>query len=885
MAYTFIRWLRSGMSASLDDQPQPSSTAERAKLSVGVDVGGTGLQSKIGTTNLEVLGPGDVAGIDPRQVVRMHPLPGTLDFEPTYRAHVEFDRPDLPWLLTPFGPDSTEKLRPWIWLVVLERGDGVELVPGTPPMLKVSGPAIATLPALNEAAAWAHVQVTGDTADGAETITANEPERIISRLICPSALSAGKSYLACVVPIFKRGALAGLGREVPANVALDAWDRAQAQPVELPVYHQWEFSTGGEGDFKSLVLRLESRSQLPGVGTRQLDVTEPGFGIAARTEETTVELGGALRVDEPADPPIDSALASDLEPIVNRTDAVGPPIYGRWHAAGEKVSSSGAGSPGWLDALNLDPRYRVAAGVGTLVVQERQEDLMAAIWEQLGEILRANQLLRQAQLAVAASKRVVARHLAPLSHLELLSVAGPTLPRIRMGPGRTARRDVAESCMPWLAFSGAFRKIVRAHGPLERRIANSTRTSVPDHPPPPAIDIPSMLDSLANGWLVPRPIQLPRGAVPLPAESVPTPPHRATIWEGGRPPRLARWREEGARAEPNPLGELAQTFAALATRVPAATCTPLDSGGLASTVRAQIDPDVAVADRARAQVNFPSTSRVLLSRRLDPIMAAPEIPTPMIGPLQELGTEWLLPGIDEIPPNSLAIVEPDAAFIEGYMVGLNHEMGRELLWRGFPTDQRGTVFSHFWDRRGSVPSETAPVPDHDIPPIHQWDPASALGEHLDSGSLDLIILLVRGDLLQRYPRPTIYLQRGTWDKDLQGAVVFTDGLADRSPVPLLDDKDWDADTRFPLFRGGAGADITFLGFGVPKQEVRGIERADAKSNAKDADAGWYVVFQEQPTEPRFGQAAASTQDSDRLASQLLRPPFRLFVHAGDLVPE
>ena len=37
------------------------------------------------------------------------------------------------------------------------------------------------------------------------------------------------------------------------------------------------------------------------------------------------------------------------------------------------------------------------------------------------------------------------------------------------------------------------------------------------------------------------------------------------------------------------------------------------------------------------------------------------------------------------------------------MAGLNHEMARELLWRGYPTDQRGTVFRRFWDRAGAVP--------------------------------------------------------------------------------------------------------------------------------------------------------------------------------------
>src|SRR5207249_4204956 len=114
-------------------------------------------------------------------------------------------------------------------------------------------------------------------------------------------------------------------------------------------------------------------------------------------------------VDEPSPSPVDEQFAADLEPVLNVPDAVGPPIYGRWHAAVTKASA--AKPAGWPDELNVDPRHRVAAGLGTQVVQQRQEDLMAAVWQQVGEILRANQLLRQAQLAVAASERVVARHI------------------------------------------------------------------------------------------------------------------------------------------------------------------------------------------------------------------------------------------------------------------------------------------------------------------------------------------------------------------------------------------------------------------------------------------------------------------------------------------
>ena len=39
------------------------------------------------------------------------------------------------------------------------------------------------------------------------------------------------------------------------------------------------------------------------------------------------------------------------------------------------------------------------------------------------------------------------------------------------------------------------------------------------------------------------------------------------------------------------------------------------------------------------------------------------------------------------------------------MVGLNHEMARELLWREYPTDQRGSYFRQFWDASVAVERE------------------------------------------------------------------------------------------------------------------------------------------------------------------------------------
>ena len=49
-----------------------------------------------------------------------------------------------------------------------------------------------------------------------------------------------------------------------------------------------------------------------------------------------------------------------------------------------------------MHELNLDPRFRVAAGFGTAVVQETQEVYMNAAWEQVGDVLEANRRIRYA---------------------------------------------------------------------------------------------------------------------------------------------------------------------------------------------------------------------------------------------------------------------------------------------------------------------------------------------------------------------------------------------------------------------------------------------------------------------------------------------------------
>src|SRR5262249_13130249 len=113
---------------------------------------------------MQLLGPGDVIGIDPQQIVRREPRDHASDFEPNYFPAIEFDRPDFPWLFTPAKALADGKLRPWLCLVVVRQQDGVALRDnGKLPVLEIRSPAHpdSELPDLAESWAWTHAQITG----------------------------------------------------------------------------------------------------------------------------------------------------------------------------------------------------------------------------------------------------------------------------------------------------------------------------------------------------------------------------------------------------------------------------------------------------------------------------------------------------------------------------------------------------------------------------------------------------------------------------------------------------------------------------------------------------------------------------------------------------
>jgi hypothetical protein len=804
-------------------------------------------------------GPGDVIGVDPRAIIRTEPRHLASDVEPNLFVAIDFDLPDFPWLFTPSAvaadaPPGAQRLRPWLCLIVVTRDFATLAADPARPLPALRCPR-SELPDLEESWAWAHAQVTGSADEAAVgTALAGSSDLTASRLLCPRRLQPRTAYLACLVPAYRAGVEAGLGLAVTSDAVRPAWssaDAGAAAEIELPVYYQWSFTTGSQADFESLARLLKGMALPDDVGLRPLGVRAPGLGLPAAGD--VVGLEGALRAPtmRPTEWPdaqgrrfqdslremlnrAEASLAAPAAPAEGETPEplVAPPIYGRWHAAHRLLDES---SPPWLGELNLDPRHRAAAGAGALVVQTHQEQLMASAWEQFGEIARANQLLRQAQLARAVGQVTFEKRLAGLTSGLLLQATAPAHSRVLVD-GSTVRSRVRRSVLPEASLSGAFRRVTRPRGPIARRLL-----------PPTERRARPLVQRLAVGEIRPAAgVDAPRGTVSIDAVSeavaaVPGRPAAATLlrFADATPEALRAALGRAGRPAPRPTvpprrGGVGGRGAPAPTRLGAAAIAqqshlmesltidappPLPDLALedvrGSLLRA-LDPAVTVTRRIRLRVRPPAPVIWERPDPLAPLVVQPVFRQPMLEPLAEIDPDFVLPGLQRVPTNVATLVEANPRFIEAYMAGLNHEMSGELLWREFPTDQRGTYFRRFWD-------VAAGSDEGDIPPVSSW--SRGLGKNMTGATADaLLVLLIRGELLRRYPGTLVYALAAEWVEG--GRRPGTRELQ-------------------PLFRGGLDPDLVFVGFTLTVHEARG-------GDPPSGSAGWYFVLQEQPTEPRFG---------------------------------
>jgi hypothetical protein len=998
--YSFLPWLRQGIANRIAAADFDPTVMVRAEIAVQLELRGDRLGGGTATLPIErrvaLYGPGDIVGIDRRAIVRVEPRDWITNFEPNYLAHIEFYDEDFPWRYTPAAPDvGRGRLRPWITLLVLKEGeftDGRNVRDKPLPYIDVTS--LGVFPRADELWAWAHVHVNRSLAAAdAEFVSKDmnavlpkltallqaNPDLAYSRLVCPRKLAPETAYHAFVIPTFEPGRRAGLGLElgeVPATMS--AWDAAaRPEGQSFPFYHRWLFRTGVSGDFETLVKLLQPRPVDPRVGTREMDVQDPDPRVRGLDKPELggfLKLGGALRppiTDEQDqhelwDNPFPRPLQEDLAAFVNLPDdyeragdpdpIVAPPLYGRWHALTRRVLENADGSAiapndDWVHRLNLDPRFRVAAGFGTRVIQDQQEKFMDAAWEQIGKVLEARRRVRCGQFGLEVSRIWYDRHLLPVvgvSQQKALLLMAPLNKRL-LTDGLTVHQTLRESVVQPPMTSAALRRMIRPRARMIRslpfneavrpdRLLARVNANEVSAAPPKTTPAGLLTGAKAAGTLLPtdapaaivdwlrRAPQLPEFVLAIAAVLVLLlfvllGPVFAVILAVGviaaavyAYNRLAEWRtgvqasdalrdenqtpawvdalpgaadfaiaEPGAGSLPRRGPDsveaarfktaLREAFELTQASVSAGALPvrrTLDLARVADTALEALRPSRTIPRRILAGIFVPPRIRAEIGEAFVEPMAYPVIDLPMYEPLKNLSSELFLPNINLIEPNSITLLKTNQRFIESYMVGLNHEFARELLWREYPTDQRGSTFRQFWDVRGffnpgSIDDETLKETLRDILPLHRWPNASKLGDHDNRepgrANKEEIVLVIRGELLKRYPTAVIYAHRACWQRLDDGSAADRakdpclrsggiDNSKERRFVPLTpaeEEQPPRTKVQTPLYEAKVDPDIYFFGFDLEVDEVKG-----GTGEQPDDDPGWFFVIKQRPGEPQFG---------------------------------
>jgi len=734
----------------------PAAGGLRRQLSFGVEIRAD-LVAVPGEPRVpvgaELLSAADVIGIDPRMVARVDPPQNATGFEPNYLPFVEFADADFPWRYSYDGGTGT-RVTPWLVLVALKPGEFEFLDQGEAPCprIRVTTPA-ATLPDLAQSWAFAHVHVARGEQLGTDLaqLIASRPERHHARLLCLRRLDPNSAYTLALVPATEAGRRSGLGTPGPVEpFNKPAWDDATAAGLELPIYFQSRFVTSVLEDFEMLARRLKpfQIEQDSVIAAPQVAFAgDPGFFEGYSNPNATFEIQDALmRADRTVEAfNTDANLTTLLKPTLEKVIAgetvapgddgpdkedplVAMPPYG-WRFKKQKTVARAAAEQGaFVDRINLDLKFRHAAGLGAETVRRNQEHFARICWSQYRELAAANAALMRLKSAQVLSTIVAERHVARLPPAILASLAENVQDIVRLPDGLTPAEVLTSSGVPRSFASRALRRVA-AKRPLRRGPAGRERPArmvapMPAIPGAGAVEPPSR-----------PPVDRRR-----PAEFAVESRQRITqlfgsdVLLGGTAPRAAGVAVRPFAIEPV-TGALSQLFASLPSR------------------------------KARFLI---AGLAAVESEKLDPIMREPIVSDPLVEALRAFESRAILRGIDTLPNNTVCVIKENRLFVEAFLVGANHEMNNELRWREFPTDMRGTIFRRFWDRK-RTPEDPA---GDDIPQIHKW--TAPLGGNFPAHDVDrseALVLLIKGDLIRKYGMILAVLNRAPTAQFVRGQGV------------------------------------------------------------------------------------------------------------------
>ncbi|MBQ5415727.1 MAG: hypothetical protein IIU23_00850, partial [Bacteroidales bacterium] len=400
----------------------------------------------INDKEIGLYGPADVSSISPAAILKCRPAAGSEGFPPQYFPYIEFREPDFPWRYTP-AKVKDNRLTPWLALVVLEKEIiSVQNNDNRLPVVKFNGDKAAyqaAFPSMSELWKTAHAQSPKKTVPLFS--------RIISlRGIDPKTgeipdLKSKTDYMVCLVPSYETGRLRGLGFTpeklygITAQApAFEDYDTQKGKPrgMEFPVYYSWEFRSG-EASFEELVESLQVVKS--GKAGLAVDVTHMGNGFdyeavygkkgPGKKVRKTITIPAATKPQPPE--PEEAAfpnktdekdLYTNLQVLLkssyvfleNAADigqkipkggpdegddpCVVPPVYGARHILATKLDQQP-----WMNKINMDVHYRIAAGLGRKAVLENQEMLMDRAWKQVEAVQALNMELYKRLLSMGAN--------------------------------------------------------------------------------------------------------------------------------------------------------------------------------------------------------------------------------------------------------------------------------------------------------------------------------------------------------------------------------------------------------------------------------------------------------------------------------------------------
>ena len=880
---TFVPWNRSGM-YNLATGATSGGGRLRGEIVLTATVRDTAT-TRQGTAAFEIAGPGDVQGLLAGAVRRMVPPPLTTDAETPLMVHAELAEIDLPWRFTPQQANG-RILRPWIVLVVCAESE-IQLVAGNQAILSQTALAAHDL---SLSARWAHIQIdltqgiddavlAGLTTQQLKDRIAQDGGTPIARLVCPRPMEANTPYVAAVVPAFN------------ANGS-NRWQISDAQ-VQVPVYHHWTFRTGDAGDFRTLCAQLRAERQVGALGAADVLLGVVNPPVSSRLRGAISAVGGADAALPPAVTAATIALRTPGQDNRGRP-IVGLPVYGSpWHPNPPATA--------WGAGVNDDPRRRAAGGVGLAAGILLQDEIVAAVVEQIGATEIVNQRLAYVATGIAASSSLWTRRLPAngdrqialfwSASARMVTDQGPVLDRIT-APDRPLSRAL---------FSSAGRRILRP-GPARTRFARPGAAdpalvlrSANRCPPRPQKGAPRLLhvDDLSKKFqlsdldkvlLEPGRLRLEAlvDALAAAGEKITEPALRDAVkklvdrlrrdlaqkrnlpvaallellrlleqWEQNASviAKLVKQLTDGN--EPPFTPDVSAIGDTIRTRPPVRRCRPIDLDGLAVDLHAAIDPTLPDAWIKRRVLD---TLHGLPDNSTQPVEVCTSVNLPAWRFLRDTAPDLLLPGVGQLTRDRVYAFESNPVFVEAFLLGVNHQALAELRWRNLRIASACTPLRVFWGRIAGGGGD----PLDDIRSVGLWPNNSPLGDaqHRPAQvAAQNLILVFRTDLFRRYPDTIV--------SAIPAAIVNGQPNFDEAAAP-----DGSQARQWPVFQGSIGEDVTFFGFPFTPQQ---------------GEAMWFLL-EEPPPGYRFrSDTAADAANGADFARVRFNDPSRVLIRGGEIL--